>query len=199
MKYFQSPIIKKGFNVYQVRIYDVFGELIDSQITYEQKHASTYFCNAISDEQTGSTISHTIIRCFNLVLGDWIFCELILNPKSEKEVSNVQKRWKISLFDISDTMVYSEESEQPFADEYIQSTMELNKALYTVFSGIDCDKEEDRFYFTDLVTNEKFNFSLFDEASGKNRLSRKDKFLRQRCILILMHIERSRYLAQKND
>lgn len=154
---------KKGYNVYQARLYTITDELAIKHSFIDQEEARQFLFDFIQDEKNGPLFARAIIRCIDPVLKSWIVPWGIDNPKALllDEDQAVIDHWRVTFYDMGDFVILKKESNEPIDEKMIQLLMMTNNAFYAVVSCQEVGNVG-RFIISRKYLNKAFNLSVMD-------------------------------------
>ena len=168
MKKNELPKQKKGYNVYQTRLYSITDELVGKKNFVEQKEAETYILSNFNREHDGPLFSRGIIRSIDPVLKVWISPCGMDNPKALLyESEQITDQWKTTFYEMGDTIISSSIYNKAIPLELLAKQMALLNAFYVVVSCHEVGTPDDCFIISEIHRNEIFNLTIMGESYEK--------------------------------
>lgn len=154
---------KKGYNVYQARLYTITDELALKECYIEEENAKNALLGYFKEEHEGPLYVRAVIRCIDPVLKAWIVPWSIDNPSALllDEENTLVVRWRITLYNMGDEVITSQESTVGISEKKVRVLMLSVNAFYAVVSCQDASMR-DRFIVSRTYRNQMFNLHVTD-------------------------------------
>ena len=166
---------RKGYNVYQARLYTITDEIVLKTTYIEEQEAKDVLLKYLNDENIGPTFARAVIRRIDPCLKSWIVPWSIDNPSAllvDEDNAAIDK-WRITLYDMGDNIIDIKESQSTISEKTAQSMMFSVNAFYAVIS---CHESEshDRFIISRTYRNKMFNLYVMDYDPEKIKAQQKE-------------------------
>lgn len=156
---------KKGYNIYQARLYSIADELIGKKAFIEREEAAQYIFSCFEHEHDGPYFSRGIIRSIDPILKAWISPWGVDNPKALLYEDNgiTTDQWKTTFYEMGDTVILSKPHNGAVPLEQLEKEMVVLNAFYVVVSCHEAGQPEDRFVISEIHRNNRFQLAVIGE------------------------------------